>query len=187
MSCGQFRKDSFAIRRPSAREIPIRSIRQTTAESTAESARAFHHWLSHRPKIRDNAPPENSSWIFPKFRPRNNQDEQPSSAFGDPIQIVNWIATKNDQRIGCAVFKCFNVRKLAACSDRKQSHRVTNRAERGIDGVREQMNFNRLTLTGNNQALLPAAFKSFAHSVIHLASTSRTFMCKARRPNELSI
>ena len=48
----------------------------------------------------------------------------------------------------------FQIRASNFCR-RKQSYRVANRAQRGIDGLGEQMNFNRLALAGNDQGIFP--------------------------------
>ena len=49
--------------------------------------------------------------------------------------------------------------QLSVC--RKQSHGVANRTQRGIDCVREQMNFHRLTLTGDDQNLATIGHQIF--------------------------
>ena len=61
----------------------------------------------------------------------------------------------------CAAFKILQVRMPAVSVRRNQSHRVANRTERRIDGVSEQMNFNRLTLAGNDQSIFAGCHQIF--------------------------
>src|SRR5665213_206978 len=85
--------------------------------------------------------------------------------FYSPIQIVNRIAAENDKRISCTAVKTF---QASANNFRcwNQSDRVTNRTKHNIYCVREQMNFNRLTLTSDNQSILSSRLQ-IAHTFVN--------------------
>ena len=67
------------------------------------------------------------------------------------IQMVNRIAAKNDD--GIRVFRSVSYIQSRIFRRGNQSDRVANCAERNIHCVREQVNFNRLPLTGDNERI----------------------------------
>ena len=65
------------------------------------------------------------------------------------VEIVNRVAAQDDDCIwiGFAKISFGNFRCLA------QRYCIANRAQRGIDRIRQQMNFQRLALAGHHQGI----------------------------------